>query len=84
MALRNLARPASSSGADKGWLRATSLMVLHSPLQYRSAVDSVIQDLHQLEPHCDEIMVIAHSQGAKLAYDALKMGGGCMVRRSAL
>lgn len=58
-----------------------SYIVFQSPLQYRAALDRVMEDIEALGKHSSRIMVIAHSQGAKLAYDALKRLDQCALSK---
>jgi hypothetical protein len=54
-----------------GWL-GDAFIYTHRPLEASGAVDKVKRDLQWLDDRCDCIAVVAHSQGAAIAFDALK------------
>ena len=50
-----------------------SFVLIHSPTQQRMAIDTILSDLDDLKRRCRRVLVVAHSQGAAICFDALHM-----------
>jgi len=49
-----------------------SYVLLHSQTQFRLAVESVTTDIETMVRACEKTMVVAHSQGAAIAHEAIR------------
>lgn len=58
-----------------------SFVLLTSPFQLQSMVSTVRKDLEWLATRCDAIAVVAHSQGAALAHEAVRQAAEPKVKR---
>lgn len=47
-------------------------VLVSSPIQKAAAIRKVLDGIDWLEQHCDSIVVVAHSQGAAIASEALR------------
>jgi hypothetical protein len=53
-----------------------SYVLVQSPFQYAAMMGRVQTDVAWLADRCGQVVVAAHSQGAAVAYDALRLGSG--------
>jgi hypothetical protein len=53
-----------------------SYMLAHCPVQFAAMRTRVAHDLRWLQGRCDQVAVVAHSQGAAIAHQVLKDLGG--------
>jgi hypothetical protein len=53
-----------------------SYMLAHCPVQFAAMRTQVARDLQWLQDRCEKVAVVAHSQGAAIAHQVLKDGGG--------
>lgn len=52
-----------------------SYMLAHCPVQFAAMRTQVARDLSWLQDRCEQVAVVAHSQGAAIAHQVLKDGG---------
>jgi hypothetical protein len=49
-----------------------AFILVRSPARFGAMVSRVRADLAQMREHCDEVVVVAHSQGAQVAWEAIR------------
>lgn len=49
-----------------------AFILVRSPARFSAMVSRVREDLAQMREYCDEVVVIAHSQGAQVAWEAIR------------
>jgi hypothetical protein len=52
-----------------------SYMLAHCPVQFAAMHTQVARDLRWLQERCDRVAIVAHSQGAAIAYQVLQESG---------
>jgi hypothetical protein len=49
-----------------------AFILVHSPGRFSAMVSRVRDDLAEMREYCDEVIVVAHSQGAQVAWEAIR------------